>query len=184
MIKIEKVLVSDDVREVQFVCDLAACCGDCCLEGDAGAPLEEEEISVLEDYLDEIKPYMTEAGREVVSLLGVFDYDADASYVTPLVDNRECAFVYREKGIHYCAIEKAWSEKKIPFQKPISCHLYPVRLKQIGEFTAVNYEKWSICNPALINGKEKGVPLYKFLKEPLIRKFGQAWYELLVKEME
>lgn len=184
MIKIDNVLVSDDLKETFFVCNLAACHGDCCVEGDAGAPLEEEEISILEDYIDEIKPFMSDEGREVIELLGVFDYDTDASYVTPLVNNRECAFVYVEDGISFCTIEKAWLEGKIKFQKPISCHLYPVRLKKIGDFTAVNYEKWDICKPALILGKEKGVPLYRFLKEPLIRKFGEAWYERLVRVME
>jgi len=181
MIKIDDVLVSDDIRDIHFACNLSACHGDCCVEGDAGAPLEEDEISILEDYIDAIKPYMSEKGREVIELLGVFDYDTDASYVTPLVNNSECAFVYFEDGISFCAIEKAWLEGKIKFRKPVSCHLYPVRLKKIGDFTAVNYEKWSICKPALILGKEKGVPLYKFLKEPLIRKFGKVWYRELEK---
>ncbi len=184
MIKVGNVLVSDDMKDTCFFCNLTACKGDCCVEGDAGAPLEEEEIPILEDYLDEIKPYMSKEGREVIELLGVFDYDADASYVTPLVNNRECAFVYFQDGISFCAIEKAWLEGKIPYQKPISCHLYPVRLKQAGEFIAINYEKWSICKPALILGKEKGVALYSFLKEPLIGKFGEGWYERLVKAME
>jgi len=184
MIKIDDVLVSDDLKDTYFVCNLKACHGDCCVAGDAGAPLDEEEISILEDYLDKIKPYMSEKGREVIELLGVFDYDTDASYVTPLVDNEECAFVYFEDGISFCAIEKAWLEGKIPFQKPISCHLYPVRLSKVGDFTAVNYEKWGICKPALILGQEKGVPLYRFLKDPLIRRFGKKWYEKLVEEME
>jgi hypothetical protein len=177
---IENVMVSDDIQDTYFVCKLSACCGDCCVEGDAGAPLEEEEISILEDDIDEIKPYMTEEGRLVIELMGVFDYDADSSYVTPLVNDRECAFVYREDNINFCAIEKAWIEKKISFQKPISCHLYPVRLKKIGDSMAVNYDKWSICKPALMNGKELGIPLYKFLKEPLTRKFGRlgivSWF--------
>lgn len=181
---VDNVLVSDDIKEVNFVCKLSACCGDCCVDGDAGAPLEEDEISVLEDSIDEIKPYMTEEGRLVIDLVGVFDYDQDASYVTPLVNNRECAFVYKENNIHYCAVEKAYMEGKTTFKKPVSCHLYPIRLSQVGEYTAVNYEKWSICAPAIVNGKELGVPMYVFLKEPLIRKFGKAWYEKLVLELE
>ncbi len=184
MIKIGKALISEDIKEVHFVCKLSACSGDCCLEGDAGAPMDEEEISILEDYIDEIKPYMTDKGNLAIDLVGVFDYDTDASYVTPLVDNCECAFVYKENGINFCAIEKAYLEGKIKFKKPLSCHLYPIRLKDIGEFTAVNYDKWSICKPALINGKNLGIPLYKFLKEPLIRKFGEDWYKLLIKEFE
>ena len=184
MIKIGKALVSEDIKELHFVCKLSACNGDCCLEGDAGAPMDEEEISILEDYIDEIKPYMTNEGKLVIDLVGVFDYDTDASYVTPLVDNHECAFVYKENGINFCSIEKAYLEGKIKFKKPLSCHLYPIRLKNIGEFTAVNYEKWSICKPALVNGKDLGIPLYKFLKEPLIRKFGEDWYKSLLTEFE
>ena len=183
MIKIDNVLVSDDLKDVHFVCKLASCSGDCCVEGDAGAPLEEEEISILEDCIDEIKPYMTDEGKQVIELMGVFDYDAESSYVTPLVNNRECAFVYRENNINFCAIEKAWIDKNISFQKPISCHLYPVRLKKIGDSIAINYDKWSICAPALVNGKELGVPMYVFLKEPLIRKFGEEWYAKLVLEL-
>jgi hypothetical protein len=176
-----KTLVSDDLRDVKFVCKLSACHGNCCVKGDAGAPLEEEEISILEDYIEEIKPYMSQEGLTEVEKVGVFEYDADGSYVTPLIKHKECAFVYVENGINFCAIEKAFGEGKIKFQKPISCHLYPVRLKQVGEYTAVNYEKWSICKPAIVNGEEIGVPLYQFLKEPLIRKFGKEWYEELVK---
>lgn len=184
MKKIGNALVSDDIKDVHFVCNLSACCGNCCVDGDAGAPLEEEEITVLEDCIDEIKPFMTEEGRLVIELVGVFDYDIDASYVTPLVNDRECAFVYVENGINFCTIERAFLKGKIAFQKPVSCHLYPIRLKQIGELTAVNYDKWSICKPALINGKNLGVPLYKFLNEPLIRKFGNEWYDELVEEFE
>ena len=184
MKKVDDVLVSDDIKDVHFVCKLAACCGDCCVEGDAGAPLEEEEISILEDNIDEIKPFMTDEGRLVIELVGVFDYDAESSYVTPLVNNRECAFVYRENNINFCAIEKAWMEKKISFQKPVSCHLYPVRLSKVGDYMAVNYDKWSICAPALVNGKQLGVPLYKFLRDSLVRKFGEAWYQKLVAELE
>ncbi len=184
MIKIDDVLVSDDIKEKHFVCKLSVCCGDCCVEGDAGAPLDEEEIAVLEDCLDEIKPYMSKEGLAEIEKVGVFEYDADGSYVTPLINNDECAFVYVENGINFCAIEKAWQEGKIKFQKPVSCHLYPIRLKQVGDYTAVNYDEWSICKPALINGKDMGVPLYKFLKEPLIRKFGNKWYDKLVVALE
>lgn len=181
---VDNVLVSDEIKDTHFVCKLSACCGDCCVEGDAGAPLEEEEISILEDYIDEIKPFMTDEGRLVIELTGVFDYDADSSYVTPLVNDWACAFVYRENNINYCAIEKAWMEKKISFQKPVSCHLYPIRLSKVGDYTAVNYDKWTICAPALVNGKDLGVPMYKFLKDPLIRRFGKEWYKKLVQELE
>jgi hypothetical protein len=184
MIIIDDVLVSDEIKDIYFSCNLKACRGDCCVEGDAGAPLEEEEISVLEDYLDEIIPYMTEEGIEAVKLTGVFDYDMDAEYVTTLVNNRECAFVYYENGIALCAIEKAWLDGKINFRKPVSCHLYPVRLDKVGDKIAVNYHRWSICAPALKAGRENGVPLYKYLKTPLERKFGKTWYQKLVKAIE
>ena len=185
MIVIDDTLVSGDLAKKYFVCDLAACHGDCCVEGDAGAPLEDEEISILEDYLDEIKPYMAPKGLVVVEKNGVFDYDFDGEFVTPLVDNRECAFVYFENGITYCAIEKAWKEGKIDFQKPISCHLYPVRLsKLMNDHIAVNYDHWEICNVALLKGVKDQVPVYRFLKEPLIRKFGNAWYEKLTLAFE
>jgi len=184
MIIIDDVLVSDDLKEVYFACNLKACHGDCCVEGDAGAPLEESEIAILEDYLDEIKPYMTDKGLAVIEQYGVFDYDVDGEFVTPLVDGRECAFVYFENGMALCAIEKAWVEHKIDFQKPVSCHLYPVRLDKVGENIAVNYHKWSICKPALEFGKQEGVPLYRFLKTPLIRKFGADWYAKLAKAFE
>ncbi len=184
MLKIDKVLVSDDLKDNYFACKLSACHGDCCIEGDAGAPLEEEEISILEDYIDNVKPFMTDEGKEMIEKTGVFDYDADGEYVTPLVNNLACAFVYKADGINFCAIEKAYIEGKIKFQKPISCHLYPVRLSKVGEFTAVNYHKWSICASAIINGKKERVLLYKYLNKPLSRKFGKEWYEKLVKELE
>ncbi len=179
MIIIDDTLVSEELKTIQFSCNLSQCHGDCCVEGDAGAPLEEEEISILEDYIEEIKPYMAEKGRKVVEKSGVFDYDTDGEYVTPLVNDRECAFVYFENGISYCAIEKAWMEGKINFQKPISCHLYPVRLSKLSRHIAVNYDRWSICHAALLKGKQENLPLYKFLKTPLIRKFGEAWYHKL-----
>lgn len=184
MIIIDDTLVSEELKNIYFSCDLSQCRGDCCVEGDAGAPLEEEEIAILEDYLDEIKPYMAQEGLDVVENTGVFDYDAEGEYVTPLVNDRECAFVYFENGISYCAIEKAWLEKKISFQKPISCHLYPVRLSELKHHTAVNYDRWDICKMALIKGKQDNQPLYKYLKIPLTRKFGKKWYQKLVKAIE
>jgi len=184
MMVIDEILVSDEIKEIKFACDLHACKGDCCVDGDAGAPLDEEEISILEDDIDEILPFMTKEGIEVVKNTGVFVYDIDGEYVTPLVNDEECAFVYTEKGISYCAIEKAYLEGKIEFQKPISCHLYPVRLTYVGQTLAVNYHEWHICAPALNSGNKLGTPLYKYLKAPLTRKFGDAWYKKLVAECE
>ncbi len=184
MIIVDDILVSDEIKEVYFACDLTACKGDCCVAGDAGAPLDEEEISMIEDDIDEIIPYMTEEGKRIIKNVGVFEYDEDGTYVTPLVNDAECAFVYWKDNISYCAIEKAFLEKKIIFQKPISCHLYPVRLSKVGESIAVNYHQWEVCKPAIINGKKAGLPLYSYLKQPLTRRFGADWYEKLVLRLE
>ena len=157
--------------------------GECCVQGDSGAPLEEEEIGIIEDFLDEILPYMTPDGKLAVKLKGVFDYDEDGEFVTTLVDGKECAFVYFENDIALCAIEKAYREGKIDYFKPISCHLYPIRITKYSEFEAINYHKWDICQLALIKGKEENMPIYKYLKEPLIRKYGKDWYQQLEIEV-
>lgn len=181
MIILENTIVSDEIKSVFFSCDLSKCKGACCVEGDAGAPLDEEEISLLEDHIDEIKPYMVEEGIKEVDMLGVFDYDMDGNFVTPLIHGRECAFVYFDEGIARCAIEKAFQEKKIPFAKPISCHLYPVRIKSTSINDLVNYHKWPICQKALEKGHCEKMPLYQFLEGALIRKYGRGWYNKLVK---
>jgi len=183
MIILDEILISDDLRDVHFCCDLQHCKGACCVEGDAGAPLEEEEISLLEDYIDTIKTFMVPKGIEAIENIGVFDYDADGKFVTPLVNGNECCFVYMENGIARCAVEKAFSEKAIPFPKPLSCHLYPVRISEVGKKDAINYHKWRICNKALENGMKLKLPLYRFLEESLIRKYGRTWYNRLVKMM-
>jgi hypothetical protein len=179
MIAIEKTLISDQVVQTCFACDLKACKGACCVEGDAGAPLDEDEIGILEDCLEEIIPYMTTKGRKQVETSGVFDYDMFGHFVTPLVNDCECAFVYFENEIAFCAIEKAFNEGKIAFQKPVSCHLYPVRISRYNDFDAVNYHEWHICKPALKQGQSLNIPLHEFLKNPLIRKYGTNWYNEL-----
>jgi hypothetical protein len=180
MIKINDTLISSDIVEVKFACNLKHCFGECCVSGDAGAPLEEEEISIIEDYIDKIKPYLTEKGKQIIENCGIFDYDADGEFVTPLIDNQECAFTYFENNIAFCAIEKAFIDRKIDFLKPVSCHLYPIRITKHKTCTAVNFHDWDICKSALKNGENKGIPLYQFLKEPLIRKFGKDWYDRLL----
>jgi hypothetical protein len=184
MIVIDNTTISDDLSLVRFVCNLKKCKGACCVEGDAGAPLLEEEISALEDAIDAVKPFMTEKGCEVIDSLGVFDYDAAGDFVTPLVNGRECAFAIFDEGIAGCAIEKAHEAGKTDFRKPVSCHLYPVRITAYETFDAVNYHEWPICRPALVNGNRLGVPLYKFLKDSLIRRYGETWYRELVREIE
>ena len=184
MIPLENTLISDYLKDIFFCCDLPACKGACCIEGDAGAPLEEEEITILEDHLDRIRPFMSKNGIEAVEESGVFEYDESGEIVTPLVKGGECAYVYFEKGIARCAIEKAFEEKAIPFPKPISCHLYPVRIKKARDNELVNYHKWPICNSALVKGLEEKLPLYRFLESSLTRKYGRSWYNQLVRLLQ
>ncbi|NOX45874.1 MAG: DUF3109 family protein [Chlorobi bacterium] len=184
MIIIDDIMVSEEIRDKRFCCDLEKCAGACCVEGDAGAPLEEEEISLLEDMIDEIKPFMRKEGIEVIEKNGIFDFDMAGEYVTPLIKDKDCAFVIYQDGVAKCAIEKAWEEEKVSFQKPISCHLYPIRITKNKDFEAVNYHKWYICQSACTLGKKLQLPLYQFLKVPLIRKYGEDWYGKLVKEIE
>lgn len=184
MLIIEDIYVSDEIRDIRFCCDLQKCKGSCCIEGDAGAPLEEEEVAQLEDYIEEILPFMMDEGKEIVLKSGIFDYDEKGELVTSLIENKECLFVYYEKNIVRCAIEKAFEEGKIQFRKPISCHLYPVRILKNEEMEAVNYEKWHICQPARTKGKSENIPLYRFLEDPLTRKYGGIWYQKLVDTIE
>ena len=184
MIFHENTVISEDLKNVFFSCDLEKCKGACCVEGDAGAPLEEEEISMLEDHKESIYPFMMEKGIIMIKETGVFDYDEKGNFVTPLVNGKECAFVYFDNGIARCAIEKAFSEKKIPFAKPVSCHLYPVRLKPDTMGVQVTYHKWHICRKALEKGYKEKMPLYGFLEEALIRKYGRSWYNKLLKRLE
>jgi hypothetical protein len=151
------------------------------VEGDAGAPLEMDEISLLEDYIENVKSFMSEEGIRTIEEQGVFDYDAQGAFVTPLIHGKECVFVYFENQIARCSIEKAFEEKRVPFRKPLSCHLYPVRITKYKMYEAVNYHRWHICEKALIRGKTEGVYLYQFLKEALIRKYGEAWYRELCR---
>lgn len=183
MIIIENTSISDDLYLVNFCCHLEKCLGACCVAGDAGAPLDDSEISVLEDELEQLKPYMTERGIKTVEEQGVFDYDIQGKFVTPLVNGGECAFANFRNGIAYCAIEKAFFDHKTTFRKPVSCHLYPVRITTYKDFEAVNYHKWNICKAALKIGNRERIPLYKFLKEALVRKYGAEWYNKLEAEI-
>lgn len=181
IVEIQDKLVSSELFSKQFVCNLSACKGACCVEGDTGAPLEKKEIRQIERSLDKIKPYMTKAGINAVEKEGVSYLDSFDDPVTMLVNGKECAFVFRdEQGITKCAIEKAYREKKIKFNKPISCHLYPIRVKKLEKFVSLNYDRWSICKDACTLGKELKVPVYRFLKEPIVRAYGEDFY----KEME
>ncbi len=180
MLQIDDTIVSLDVIEKEFLCDLNTCKGICCIEGDAGAPLEEEEIKVIEDILPVIWDDLTDASKAVIEAQGVSYIDEEGEPVTSIVNGAECVFTYTDELGHCkCAIEKAYREGKIDFYKPISCHLYPIRLQQYNQFLAVNYHRWSVCQCARECGRRERVPVYKFLKEPLIRRFGEAWYEQL-----
>ena len=166
MIEIGRTLISDELVEKKFVCDLNACKGACCVHGDSGAPLEDDEAKMLKKIYPSVKPYMTEKGIQAVEKQGEWITDSDGDKVTPLVGgNKECAYTVFEKGMALCGIEKAWKDGKIKFQKPISCHLYPVRITSYKKFDAVNYEVWNICKPACACGEKLEVPVYKFVKE-------------------
>lgn len=184
MLIVDDCIISDHLADLRFCCDLAQCKGACCVEGDCGAPLDADEIPILERIYPDVKAYMTPQGVAAVEEQGVSALDVDKLPCTPLVDNRECAYAVREDGITLCAIEKAWRAGKVDFPKPISCHLYPVRIEDFGEFKAVNYHEWDICRCALRKGREEGRPLYQYLREPLIRRFGQDWYDELVAQCE
>tara|TARA_B100000886_G_scaffold234436_1_gene163927 strand:- start:13299 stop:13871 length:573 start_codon:yes stop_codon:yes gene_type:complete len=180
MIQVEDKIVSFDVFEKQFVCDLSACKGACCVDGDAGAPLTDDELDVLSKIFDEVKPYMRQEGITAIEQQGMYVVDVDGDNTTALVNNRECAFVsFDQDGTAKCSIEQAHHDGKIEFKKPISCHLFPIRTKKYRDFEAVNYEFIDICQPACECGQKLQVPVYRFLKEPLIRSYGEGWFEQL-----
>lgn len=182
MIELGDKLLSLDLFEKKFICNLTACKGICCIEGDAGAPLEMEEIDILEESLDVIKPYMRQEGIDVIEKQGVFYMDEDNEPVTSLVKSGACAFVYFDKNNSTkCSIEKAHSEGKLDFKKPISCHLYPVRVTKLRNYEAVNFNQWDICSDACTLGAELNVKVYKFLKEPIIRKWGERFFSELIQ---
>lgn len=181
MIEVKNTLVHEDVVRENFVCNLNKCKGICCIEGDSGAPLERSELAILEEIYPMVKPYMTEKGIAVIEEFGTHVKDFEGDYTTPCVDtNKECAYVIMENGITKCSIEKAYEDGKIAWKKPISCHLYPIRITNYPEFDVLHYDRWNICSPACSFGNELKVPVYQFLKEPLIRKYGAEWYQELV----
>lgn len=180
MVQIDDKIIAFEVFEKQFVCDLSACKGACCVEGDAGAPLELQEVNILEETYEKVKPYMRKSGIESIEENGFYVIDGDGDYTTPLVNNSECAFVSFDKdGTAKCSIEQAYNDGHIKFKKPISCHLFPVRVKQYKDFEALNYEEIKICKPACDCGEKLKVPVFRFLKEPLVRKYGVNWYDEL-----
>lgn len=178
MIQVRDTILSEDIFDVMFICDLGKCKGICCVEGDAGAPLEESEFNEIKEILPLIWDELSPEAQAVIKEQGIAYNDYDGELVTSIINGKECVFTYfEEDGSCKCVIEKAYREGRISVQKPISCHLYPIRIQKYRDFTAVNYHKWQVCQHALRLGKKEGVEIYRFLKEPLIRKFGQEWYD-------
>lgn len=185
MLQIQDTLVTLDMAERFFLCDLDKCLGQCCIDGDAGAPITPEEDRRLREILPAVKPYILPAALREIEENGVSYIDEEGDLVTQIVDGRNCVFTtYGPDGMCMCAIEKAFRDGKIDFYKPISCHLYPVRIKEYDGFTAINLHRWKICRCAEVLGREKGVRAYQFLKTPLIRRFGQEWYDELALTCE
>ncbi|KAA6327322.1 hypothetical protein EZS27_023681 [termite gut metagenome] len=187
MIQIKDIVVTLDVFREKFLCNLDVCKGKCCIEGDAGAPVEEEELMQLEAVLPIIWDSLSPEAHTVINKQGVCYKDKDEGLVTSIVDGKDCVFTcYDEKGHCHCAIEKAYRMGKTDFHKPISCHLYPIRIGRTGVYKTVNYHRWDVCKAAVLQGEKENLPVYKFLREPLIRKFGEDWYaelELASREL-
>jgi hypothetical protein len=181
MIEIDNTIVSLDVINTHFFCDTEACKGACCVEGDSGAPLDISEINEIQKNIHIIEKYLSEKSKKLISELGFYYTDNDNDKVTQLHHNKECVFVFFENNIAKCAIEKAYYNDKISIQKPISCHLYPIRIKQYHLFTAINYHSWDICHPARSKGKKNNIFVFEFCKDALCKKFGNNWYKKLLQ---
>lgn len=182
MFQLGKTIISEDIIENDFVCNLSACKGICCVEGDAGAPLEEEEIKKLDDIYETVKPFLRKEGIAAIENQGTYIVKENGDLETPLVNGAECAYVtFDQNNTAMCGIEQAYNKGMIDWKKPISCHLYPIRVESYSDFAAVNYHRWPICDDACSLGKELQVPIYTFVKEALIRKFGEDWYGELEK---
>ncbi len=185
MMRIGNILVSDDIANEEFVCNLEKCKGACCVEGELGAPLEEQELEILKSIFQKVKPFLTDEGISAIEEQGLFILDEDGDYSTPTIGGRECAYaVYDERGVLQCGIERAYQAGAISWIKPVSCHLYPIRILKRRNLEALNYHRWEICSPACELGKQLKVPVYRFLKDALIRKYGESWYAELVRQIE
>lgn len=185
MIQIDDTIISIDCLSEKFCCDLEACAGECCIEGDAGAPVEPDEVEKLEAALPAVWNDLSASAQSVIDKQGVVYIDEEGDLVTSIVNGKDCVFTcYDEHGRCFCALEKAYRAGKTNFYKPLSCHLYPIRLKKIGNMTALNYHRWDVCKAAVWKGEQLNLPVYRFLKEPLERCFGQAWFAELEKAVE
>ena len=185
MLQINDTIISFDVLQEYFQCDLASCKGICCVEGDCGAPVEESEVAELEAVLPIVWNDLSPKAQAVIKQQGVVCLDVEDEYVTSIVAGEDCVFTcYDADGVCRCAIEKAFREGKTDFYKPVSCHLYPVRVAKYNDFRAVNYHRWSVCRVAEILGKKENIRVYQFLKDALVRKFGEEWYGHLCRAAE
>ena len=184
MLIVQNALISEDIADVDFCCDYKICLGKCCIEGDFGAPLNEEEIVEIKNNFNEIKKYLKKKSIDLIENNGFYTLDSEQTMVTHLNSDKSCVYSYQENGGFYCAIEKAHINNSMPLKKPISCHLYPLRITNYEEFDAINFHKWDICSSAMCKGRNEKMPLYVFLKEPLIRKYGDDWYQELLIMIE
>jgi hypothetical protein len=180
MIALDHTLLSEDLLDKQFACDLSQCQGACCVEGDEGAPLEKEEVDTLREIYPAVAPYLRPEGRAAIEAQGTSQVDPlDDEPVTPLVNGAECAYAVFENGTALCGIEKAWQAGATGFRKPLSCHLYPIRITKYPDYHALNYHQWPICDPACSLGASLQIPVFRFAREALIRAYGQKWYDEL-----
>jgi hypothetical protein len=177
MLRIDDTIFSFDILEKKFRCNLPKCLGNCCRYGDSGAPLSADEAHILSDFWGQVKTYLRPEGILAIEEKGTSVVDFENDNVTPLIGNEECAYTAIKDNILLCGIEQAWSDGKISFRKPLSCHLFPIRIKYYSDFRAVNYEELAICSPARITGEREGIYVYEFLKEPLIRALGEDLYK-------
>ncbi len=177
MIRINDTIFSFDILDKKFRCNLPKCLGNCCRYGDSGAPLSVDEVDILDNILDKVRPYLRPEGISSIEEKGTSVTDFENDQVTPLIGNEECAYTNKKDNIYQCGIEQAWAAGKISFRKPLSCHLFPVRIKNYSDFRTVNYEQLAICSPARIEGNRDGIYVYEFLKEPLIRAIGEEMYK-------
>lgn len=181
MFEIDNKIVSLDIIQQKFTCDFEKCKGYCCVYGESGAPLEEKEVKILKQIFPKIKEFLRPEGMDVIEKQGTSIVDKDKDKVTPLIGKKECAYAIFENGVARCSIEKAYEAGIISFRKPISCHLYPVRIKKYDKFEAINYDRWHVCDPAKECGEDLNIPLYIFVRDALIRKYGEEFTEKLEK---
>lgn len=179
MLQIDDKIISLDLFKRSFCCDIATCHGDCCFYGDSGAPLDDDETEVLDEIYPKVEPYLTPTGKSEIARQGKWVLDNDGDRVTPIISGCECVYAFQEEGVWKCAIERAYEAGEIGFKKPISCHLYPIRISHYRTFDALNVHEWDLCKTAFALGEKLGTPIFRFLREPLIRKFGEEFYKEL-----